>query len=84
MTRRIAQTTKSISSSRHVLKRGFIVSDKVLNLECTVRDASETGATLQLATTFGIPLYCDLVIGERRRLCRVQWRTSTDIGVVFQ
>jgi hypothetical protein len=36
MTRRIAQTSKS-SSSRHVLKRGFIVSDETLNLECTVK-----------------------------------------------
>ena len=81
MTGRIAQTNKSISLSTHVLKRGFIVSDNAINLECTVRDASETGATLQLVATFGIPIYCDLVIGERRRLCRVQWRTSTNIGV---
>lgn len=55
MTGRIAQTNKS-SSSRHVLKRGFIVSDAELNLRCTVRDASETGATIQPAIFHSIAI----------------------------
>jgi hypothetical protein len=56
MTGRIAQTNKS-SSSRHVLKRGFIVSDEELNLRCTVRDASETGATIQPAVFHSIAIW---------------------------
>ena len=55
-TGRIAQTNKS-SSSRRVLKRGFIVSDEELNLRCTVRDASETGATIQPAVLHSITIW---------------------------
>jgi hypothetical protein len=82
---RMTQTDNTTSLHRHVLERGFIIiGEKALKLECTVRSASRMGATLQVATTFGIPLYCDLVIDEKRRHCRVQWRTATNIGVLFQ
>lgn len=80
------QYRKSAAQLRaKVLERGFIIiGEEELKLECTVRSISRMGATLQVATTFGIPLYCDLVIDEKRRHCRVQWRTATNIGVLFQ
>jgi hypothetical protein len=82
--KRLTATDTTASLRRHVLERGFIIiGEKALKLECTVRSASRMGATLQVATTFGIPLYCDLVIDEKRRHCRVQWRTATNIGVLF-
>lgn len=82
---RMTQTDTATSLRRHVLERGFIIiGEKALKLDCTVRSASRLGATLQVATTFGIPLYCDLVIDEKRRHCRVQWKTATTIGVLFQ
>ena len=82
---RMTQTDNATSLRSHVLETGFIViGEKALKLECKVRSISRMGATLQVATTFGIPLYCDLVIDEKRRHCRVQWRTATTIGVLFQ
>ncbi|MGB7278204.1 MAG: hypothetical protein WBD15_10705, partial [Pseudolabrys sp.] len=83
---RMTQTDNTTSLRRHVLETGFIIiiGEKELKLECTIKSASRTGATLQVATTFGIPLYCDLVIDEKRRHCRAQRKTAANIGVLFQ
>ncbi|MGA8387103.1 MAG: PilZ domain-containing protein [Pseudolabrys sp.] len=82
----MTQTDNTTSLRRHVLETGFIIiiGEKELKLECTIKSASRTGATLQVATTFGIPLYCDLVIDEKRRHCRAQRKRATNIGVLFQ
>ena len=69
---------------RRVLKGAFIVlSNKAPKLECTVTGASETGATLKVSTTFGIPKGFDVIIDCMRRHCRSAWRTDTKIGVRF-
>jgi hypothetical protein len=69
---------------RRLLKGAFIVvSDKAPKLECTVRNISETGAALQVSTTFGIPEQFDVIIDGVRYHCRQVWRTDTMIGVTF-
>jgi CheY-like chemotaxis protein len=54
-------------------------------ISCTVRNISETGANLEVATPFGIPRQCALVIeGEgTRRDCVVAWAAEKRIGVRF-
>jgi hypothetical protein len=52
---------------------------------CTVRSLSETGARLQVQTTYGIPAKFELVTtGEPRRACRVTWLDETTLGVEFE
>jgi hypothetical protein len=74
-----------VALCKHVLKTGFlIVAEKALKLECTVKDVSDAGAALQVSTSFGIPPRFDLVIDGKRRHCRLQWKTDTEVGVLFQ
>jgi len=71
---------------RHrVLKAGSIeFSDGVI--DCVVRNISETGAALEVASPLGIPETFNLVIpgdhGSRR--CQVAWRKDKRIGVAFK
>ena len=70
---------------KRVLKTAQIVlSDKAPKLDCAVRNLSDTGACLQVSTTFGIPSNFEVVIEGVRRACRSIWRTDTKIGVTFQ
>jgi hypothetical protein len=73
------------AARKRVLKTGYIVfSDKAPKLECAVRNVSETGASLQVSTTIGIPTNFDAIIDGVRRRCRSVWRTDTRIGVAFE
>ena len=62
----------------------IVISDKAPKIECTVRNVSETGAALQVSTTVGIPQNFIVIMDGVRRHCRVQWRTDTKIGVMFE
>jgi CheY-like chemotaxis protein len=55
------------------------------SVSCTVRNISETGAHLEVASPFGIPRLCALVIdGESiTRDCVIAWCTEKRIGVKF-
>jgi hypothetical protein len=76
---------KRIASRKRVLKTAYIVfSDKVPKLKCVVRNLSETGASVQVSTTVGIPKTFDVIIDGARRQCRSVWRTDTKIGIAFQ
>jgi hypothetical protein len=69
---------------RRVLKSGWIIlSDKAAKLECTVRNLSETGACLQVSTTYGMPANFGLLVEGVRHTCRIVWRTDTRLGVAF-
>ena len=81
----IAVENKRVAARKRVLKTGYIVfSDNVPKLECTIRNVSETGASLQVSTTIGIPNSFDVIIDGARRHCRSVWRTDTKIGIAFQ
>ena len=76
---------KRIISRRRVLKTAsIIIGDKAPKIACTVRNISETGAALQVSTTFGIPQTFEIVLDGVRRRCRAQWRTDTKIGITFE
>ena len=54
--------------------------------QCTVRNLSETGAQLALASTDLIPNRFDLVFEDRSptRTCNDVWRAPTRLGVQFE
>jgi|GEM_PF-3581159 len=55
----------------------------VIPISCTATDISEQGATLRVASVFGIPEVFDLVIGEKRQQCKVIGKTSNKLMVLF-
>jgi PilZ domain-containing protein len=73
---------------RHrTLKAGRIVFNHRFSvISCTVRNLSDGGACLQVATSVGIPDDFDLVIEPERepRPCHVAWRSEQRIGVAFR
>ena len=76
---------KRLAPRKRLLKGAFVVlSDRAPKLECTVKNLSDTGALLQLSTTFGIPANFDLILETHRHHCHVVWRTDTKIGVRFE
>jgi hypothetical protein len=53
-------------------------------LDCVIRNLSEGGAKLELATVRGIPQTFDLVVpGHHVQHCRVAWRALKEMGVQF-
>jgi hypothetical protein len=74
---------RSISRKRVLKSAQIVLSDKAPKLECAVRNISDTGACLQVSTTYGLPMSFDVVIEGTRRQCRAVWRTDTNIGVMF-
>jgi hypothetical protein len=76
---------KRNASRQRVLKGAFIViTEKQPKIECTVRNISDTGCAVQVLTTIGIPQKFDLIVGDVRRHCHVQWKAGTKIGVKFE
>jgi hypothetical protein len=54
-------------------------------IDCVVRNLSDTGAALEVASPLGIPQTFNLLIsGERITYqCEVRWRKENRIGVAF-
>jgi hypothetical protein len=54
-------------------------------IDCVVRNVSETGAALEVASPLGIPETFNLVIpgDHSSRPCKVAWRKDKRIGVAF-
>lgn len=53
-------------------------------LDCVIRNLSEGGAKLELATVRGVPQTFDLLVpGHRPQPCRVAWRALKEMGVQF-
>ena len=69
---------------KRVLKTAQIVlGEKAPKLDCSIRNLSDTGACLQVSTTYGIPTNFEIIIEGTRRHCHSVWRTDTKIGVMF-
>lgn len=76
---------KRIAPRKRVLKGAFIVlGEKAPKLECTVRNMSDTGALVQVSSTFGLPSNFELIVDSHRLKCQVVWRRDTKIGVKFE
>jgi PilZ domain len=73
---------------RHsTLKAGRIVFNQRFSvISCTIRNISESGACLQVASSFGIPDCFDLTIEPEpsSRAYEVAWRSEQRIGVAFR
>jgi hypothetical protein len=74
--------------SRHrTLKSGQIVfNHRSSVITCTIRNLSEAGACLQVASSVGVPDSFDLTVEPdiASRHCHVAWRSEHRIGVTFQ
>ncbi len=76
--RRAKQRQRVLKSAKMRLERGGVI-------DCTIRDISEDGACLRVASALGIPDFFELILDEKiLRPCRVKWRKETQIGVEFQ
>jgi hypothetical protein len=54
-------------------------------IDCVIRNISETGAALEVASPLGIPTEFNLLIsGNAKRPCRVVWVKDKRIGVAFK
>jgi hypothetical protein len=80
----LAVQDKRITFRKRVLKTAQIVlSDKAPKLDCAIKNLSDTGACLQVSTTYGLPMSFDVVFDGVRRPCRAVWRTDNKIGIIF-
>lgn len=76
--RRIAPRKRTLKGARIAINDGYSTFD------CTVRNLSETGAKLKLASTLGVPDAFDLIFDDGRKFaCTVMWRQGEELGVSF-
>ena len=71
---------------RHrTLKAGHIAINRAGTIDCRVRNLSEAGACLEVASPIGIPDDFTLVVevDHLQQPCHVIWRTATRMGVSF-
>jgi len=72
---------------RRILKAGRIIfNDRFSVIDCRVRNLSDGGACLEVASSIGIPDDFDLNIevDHLGRHCHVAWRSERRIGVAFR
>jgi hypothetical protein len=67
---------------RRVFKAGTIEFGRSA-FACVVKDRSDLGASLRVASTAGIPDKFELITDGSRFRCRVVWRTENSIGIAF-
>ena len=55
------------------------------SFDCTVRNLTDKGASLETASPFGLPDRFNLLLASdgSRKACRVVWRRGQRLGVVF-
>jgi hypothetical protein len=71
---------------RHrVLKRGILAFSGGGGRDCTVRNISQAGARIDIASPVGVPAVFTLVIEADHfmRRCRAVWSSEQHIGVAF-
>src|SRR5579862_1921329 len=66
------------------LRAMIAAGDKAPAISCIVRNLSDGGACLEMATTVGIPPTFRLAFEDASLACRVIWRTQTSLGVTFK
>lgn len=76
---------KRTAARQRVLKAGTIVFNRAGGISCTIRNMSEHGACLDVASPVGIPSDFTLLIekDDVRRASRQTWAKGNRIGVVF-
>lgn len=76
---------KRLVPRRNTTIRAHIVFDGGRSgLDCIIRNLSDGGAKLEVASVAGIPRTFDLIApGHRPHSCRVTWRALKELGVQF-
>ena len=79
MEKRSAARLRTLKAGRIILNKGSST------LDCTLRNLSETGAAIEVASTIGIPEEFDLQILADKSVhrCHVVWRTMDRLGLHF-
>ncbi len=74
------------TAARHRILRAATIEFAGSTIPCMVRNMSDAGAMLDVATTAEIPeLFTLAVIADgHRTLCRLVWRNEKRIGVAFE
>lgn len=82
---RLEMTEQRKKQRLRTLKSGSISFAYASGIDCVIRNLSETGACLELATPAGIPETFALIIKPEgiKRNCQIAWRTARKIGVRF-
>ena len=72
-----------IAPRQRVLKGGrIVINDGFSTFQCTVRNLSNTGARLKVASVIGVPDTFELVMDDGRKFaCTIAWKTEFEIGV---
>ncbi len=70
---------------RRTFKVGKIMIGGKSIIDCTVRNLTYKGASLEVGSPVGIPAMFELSIpvDNLTRKCRVRWRKSNQIGICF-
>ena len=70
---------------KRVLRGGRMVFNNASStINCTLRNISDAGARLDVASVVGVPEVFDLKLeGQPSRSCEVVWRSSDAIGIAF-
>jgi hypothetical protein len=78
-------TEKRNAPRQRLLKGGRIAFNNGRStFDCIVRNLSEQGARLQVASVVGIPDNFDLLMPDApKRACQVVWRKTKEMGVAF-
>src|ERR1700730_16419257 len=80
-----AMSDKRAKQRQRVLKPAKIGLSRGGVIDCIIRDISEDGACLKVASTLGVPDVFELILDDKTmRRCCIKWRKETQIGVEFQ
>jgi hypothetical protein len=73
------------AAPRHRVLKSGVIEFQGGTIDCVVRNISDTGAALDVASPVGIPAEFNLLISgdSAQQHCRVVWRTDKRIGVRF-
>src|SRR5580704_10422384 len=80
------QERRKAARSRSLLQGKILINDRHSVIDCVVRNLSEHGACLRVASLVGIPPAFELQIGDETstRQCIAIWHSDTRIGVEFR
>jgi hypothetical protein len=70
---------------KRALRGGRMVFNNASStINCTLRNISDSGARLDVASVLGVPPVFDLKLeGQPSRSCEVVWRSSEAVGIAF-
>jgi hypothetical protein len=80
------QERRKVARHRMLREGKILLNDRRSVIDCVVRNLSEAGACLQVASVIGIPPTFDLQIdhGPTTQSCRAIWHGQNRIGVEFR